>query len=205
MDTIHKIVHGVETLKIRSNFNAFYSLPHVGDYKFSARTSNFHGWLRCDGSALSIVDFPELHDIIGTSFGNNGAGTFRLPNVRGRVPAAIGTSTAGNHVLGESIGAETHILTEPEMPSHNHTINDPGHFHSGDTFRSGTQNVNNIAGADNAADEGVNTDNVDSAFTSITINDTGADQPHNNMQPTIYIGSLYIFGGVRSENLDPVS
>lgn len=204
MEDIHQIVHAIETLKIRSNYNAYYTLPHVGDYKFSARTANFHGWLKCDGTALQIEDYPELYEVIGTSFGNNGAGTFRLPNVRGRVPAAVGTSTAGNHTLGETIGAETHTLTVDQIPSHNHTINDPGHIHSGDTYRSGTQNVNNIAGNDNAADEGVATDNVNSAFTGITINNTGGGQSHNNMQPTIYVGSLFIFGGVQSDKLDPI-
>jgi microcystin-dependent protein len=204
MEDIHRIVHNIETLKIRSNYNAFYTLPHVGDYKFSARTADFHGWLKCNGAALNIADFPQLYAIIGTTFGNNGAGTFRLPNASGRVPGAIGTSTAGNHTLGQAIGAETHTLTIDEMPTHNHTITDPGHIHSGDTFRSGTQNVNNVAGADNAADEGVSTDNVDSAFTGITINNRGGNQAHNNMQPTIYIGSLFIFGGVFSDVVDPI-
>lgn len=205
MEDIHQIAHAVETLKIRSNYNAYYTLPHVGDYKFSARTANFHGWLKCDGSVLQIQEYPELYEVIGTSFGNNGAGTFKVPNVRGRVPAAIGTSTAGNHALGEVIGAETHTLRVEEIPSHNHTITDPGHIHSGDTFRSGTQNVNNVAGADTAADEGVSTDNVNSAFTGITINNTGGGESHNNMQPTIYIGTLFIFGGVRSSELDPIA
>lgn len=204
MEDIHRIVHNIETLKIRTNYNAFYTLPHVGDYKFSARTEDFHGWLLCDGSPLMIATFPQLYEVIGTSFGNNGAGTFRLPNATGRVPAAIGASTAGNHPLGEVFGAETHTLTVNQMPSHNHTITDPGHIHSGDTYRSGTQNVNNVAGADNAADEGVSTDNVDSAFTGITINNNGGGQAHNNMQPTIYIGNLFIFGGVFSDIIDPI-
>lgn len=206
MEDIHQIVHAIESLKIRTNYNAYYTLPHVGDYKFSARTTNFHGWLKCDGSALQIEDYPELYEVIGTSFGHNGAGTFRVPNVRGRVPAAVGTSTAGNHILGETIGAETHTLIVNEMPSHNHTITDPGHFHTGDTYRSGTQDVTNIAPNANAADEGVlNDGTVDSAFTGITINNNGGGQPHNNMQPTIYVGSLFIFGGVRSDKLDPVA
>lgn len=206
MEDIHQIVHAIESLKIRTNYNAYYTLPHVGDYKFSACTTNFHGWLKCDGSALQIADYPELYEVIGTSFGHNGAGTFRVPNVRGRVPAAVGTSTAGNHILGETIGAETHTLIVNEMPSHNHTITDPGHFHTGDTYRSGTQDVTNIAPNANAADEGVlNDGTVDSAFTGITINNNGGGQPHNNMQPTIYVGSLFIFGGVRSDKLDPVA
>ncbi len=204
MEDIHRIVHGIETLRLRTNYNSFYTLPHVGDYKFSARTANFHGWLKCDGSALNIEDYPQLYEVIGTSFGHNGAGTFRLPNCSGRVPAAIGTSTAGNHTLGQSIGAETHTLTVNEMPSHNHTINDPGHYHTGDTYRSGNQSTDNAFGTESAADTGVSTDNVDNAFTGITINNNGGGQAHNNMQPTIYIGSLFIFGGVFSDVIDPI-
>lgn len=204
MEDIHQIVHAVETLKIRTNYNAYYTLPHVGDYKFSARTANFHGWLKCDGSTLNVEDYPELYEVIGTSFGDDGEGTFNLPNVRGRVPAAIGTSTAGNHTLGERIGAETHTLTIDEMPSHNHTITDPGHTHTGDTYRTGNQSTDNAFGTETAANETTTTDSVDSAFTGITINNTGGGQSHNNMQPTIYIGSLFIFGGVRSDKLDPI-
>lgn len=42
------------------------------------------GWLLCDGRALPCRDFRVLHAVIGTAFGDNGPGTFCLPDLRGR-------------------------------------------------------------------------------------------------------------------------
>lgn len=202
METIPHMAHSVEMLKRAANFNSYYTLPHVGDYKFSARTDDFHGWLKCDGRAVTIEAFPNLYDIVGTSFGNNGAGTFRLPNLKGRVPGAIGTSTAGNHPLGEAVGAETHVLTEAQMPVHSHAITDPGHFHGGDTYTAETQGVS--FGGVSAADEPLSDGNTASATTGITINTAGSNQAHPIMQPTLFIGDMFIFGGVRTDRTDPI-
>lgn len=200
--SLPQLAQGFHQLADMVNHRTYYSIPHVGDYKFSAQSTDFHGWLKCDGRLLNVAEFPVLYDVIGTSFGDDGEGTFALPNVRGRVPGAIGISTASNHVLGQEIGAETHTLITDEMPAHTHTITDPGHIHSGDTYRTGTQGVTD--GFSSAADEGTDTDNVNSATTGITINSTGGGLPHNNMQPTVYIGSMFIFCGVQSIGVDPI-
>ena len=42
-----------------------------------------HGWLRCDGSAIRRDDYPELYNIIGTTYGaGNGSTTFNLPDLK---------------------------------------------------------------------------------------------------------------------------
>lgn len=202
MISLPQLSQNMHQLQAMVNHRTYYTIPHVGDFKFSARPVDYHGWMKCDGRPLNIDEFETLYDIIGTSFGNNGAGTFRLPNVQGRVPAATGTSTAGNHPLGQSMGAETHTLTTDEMPSHNHTITDPGHLHSGDTFSSGTQDVGGTGNT--AADDTTSSDNVDSASTGITINNNGGGLPHNNMQPTVFIGNMFIFAGTQAIAVDPI-
>lgn len=213
LDNLTFITNAIEFLKNRINFNATYTLPNVGDYKFSAQTDDFNGWLKCDGRILNIDEYVGLYEVIGTSFGDDGEGTFQLPNLQGRVPGVIGQSVGQDHTLGEAIGAETHTLTIDEMPVHNHAITDPGHTHnitdpghthSGDRYTTGVQDTDNAFGTQQAADNNFQTGNVNSsttgitintATTGITVNNRGGGQPHNNMQPTIYIGSMFIFSG----------
>lgn len=42
------------------------------------------GWLECDGRALSKVDYSDLYDVIGVTYGNgDGISTFNIPDMRG--------------------------------------------------------------------------------------------------------------------------
>lgn len=82
------------------------------------------GYLECDGSALSRVDYSELFSVIGTTYGDgDGSTTFNLPNLNGRV--VIGTSH--DYSVGDNGGEESHSLIALEMPSHIHLI--PEHTH----------------------------------------------------------------------------
>jgi microcystin-dependent protein len=215
----------------------YYSQAVIGDYKSCARNDDHLGWLVCDGRLVNREEHNALFEVVGTSFGSTDSTNFRLPDLRGRVFGGLNQSGNRNNTfsernLGSATGAETHTLTIGEMPSHNHAITDPshahnitdpshahnitdpGHVHSGDTYRIGTQTVNDIAGGDTAADEGVANDDVDSATTGITVNNAttgvtvnnnttgitinnrGGDLAHNNMQPTLFAGNIYIFAGV---------
>lgn len=45
------------------------------------------GWLEADGRALAKTDYPDLYAVFGTAYGGRRVGrTFRLPDLRGRVP-----------------------------------------------------------------------------------------------------------------------
>lgn len=93
---------------------------------------------------------------------------------------------------------------------HNHTLNDPGHTHSYEN------NINNQA-TDNAFSTETAADDADlskitgSSFTGITLDPsgnhrheahrTGGSQPHNNMQPTVFLGNLFIYSGRVNKNV----
>ena len=47
--------------------------------------------LLCDGSAYPSSAYPDLFAKIGTTFGQNGAGTFRVPDFKNRVPRGVGS------------------------------------------------------------------------------------------------------------------
>jgi len=83
------------------------------------------GWLVCDGSTLDKVDFPELFDIIGNTYGNVDP-DFDLPDLRGRVGVGLDGVSAGvltgNNSAGDTGGEEDHILTVAELPDHQLTL-----------------------------------------------------------------------------------
>lgn len=110
------------------------------------------GYLLCDGGEVLISDYPELFNVIGFTYkpANQlvGAGTFALPDFRGRFPLGRDNMDNGNTVLdrdgisrdagggsanvvkdatadvvsGKS-GAESVSLVTANLPDHEHTLN----------------------------------------------------------------------------------
>lgn len=108
-------------------------LPIAGMMPY-AGTSAPLGWLLCDGSAVSRVTYADLFAVIGVIYGiGDGATTFNLPNLNGRVPVGAGSYTDSvsgpiTRSLGQVGGAEAHVLTTAQMPTHSHIIN--SHLHA---------------------------------------------------------------------------
>jgi len=146
-------------------------------------------WMYCDGQLLRIMDFQALYSLFGNIYGGDGRTTFALPDLRGRVPVHAGTGpglTTKN--LGEKAGWEYITLDQTQMPNHTHAaitklqakeeanVDDPTN-----NFIAGTGNQ--IFGS--SADIQLNSNAVE-----VTLQATGGNQPHYNMQP--YLGLNYI-------------
>jgi len=141
------------------------------------------GWIICDGRSLATADYPSLYSAIGYTYGGSGS-NFNIPDLRGRVAAGknnMGTQGDANRIttggagfngdiLGETGGAETHILTDAQMPSHNHGV----------TLRGGSEG--NLSGIGQ-----VSTANDWSSTASTNTSPAGSDNAHNNVQPTIIL------------------
>ena len=170
----------------------------VADMKISARTADHNGWLVCDGRLVSTTTYATLFGIVGYSYGGSGS-TFKLPDLRGRVAGGIGQGSGlTNRVIGANVGAETHTLSTSEMPSHTHNVSDPGHYHLSMIARDNGDfsNESNQAPAGDSWTTGLKWGKeTGSSYTGISINNTGSNSAHNNMQPTQFVGNYFIYAG----------
>lgn len=177
--------------------------PTVGDTKMSVATTDHLGWMLCDGRSLLKSDYLFLFNVIQYTYGGSGT-TFNLPSPAGRVLGVAGSGSGlTTRAFGSNVGAETHTLTIAEMPTHTHGVNDPGHTHTGTTnaagYGTGEQAVNTLTTQADAADSTGNhahTFTTSNAFTGITNSNAGLSNAHNNMQPTLFFGNMFVFSGI---------
>jgi microcystin-dependent protein len=139
------------------------------------------GYLLCTGQSISTTTFASLFSAIGYTYGGSG-GFFNVPNLQNRVPVGKGTGTFAT--LNSTGGAETHILTVNEMPSHTHTQNAHDHLGSwNQTFVAGggLSVVANLPGG---------SANFNIGATTATNQNTGGGAAHNNLQPYIVLNYI---------------
>lgn len=95
------------------------------------------GWLPCDGREVFIVDYTDLHLIIGTRYkANPTIGKFALPDLRGRFPLGMDnmgtTQGSANRVtnenadtLGGTAGVDKKLIEVENLPEHEHDLRGP--------------------------------------------------------------------------------
>ena len=76
------------------------------------------GFEVCDGRSLSRTDHAALFAVIGTRFGSDGAGTFKVPDFRRR--QAVGRSSGAE--VGTQTGSEVTVMAEANLPEHTHPV-----------------------------------------------------------------------------------
>lgn len=154
-------------------------------------------------TALSSIGLSVLYPVgslyFNASDGTNpatllGFGTW-VSFGAGRVPIGVGTfqdsrGEVRTFAAGDEGGAYQHLLVEAEMPDHTHTG-------STDTAGSHTHSVSVFTGEatggdvpwvnHNTSNSSVITSGAGDHTHSLTIDSTGGDTPHNNMQPYIAV------------------
>lgn len=183
------------------------------------------GWLLAYGQAVSRTTYANLFAAIGTTYGaGDGSTTFNVPDLRGRVIAALdnmGGTDAGRldwaNTLGTNGGAQTVALAAGNIPTHTHAINhdhplggshshtinisDPGHSHTIDTLSrtkaSGTTFNQNVVSF--VADE---TQSTRSATTGISATSSPAEVDLGNFTGTSGDGSPTL-AGTAHQNMQP--
>jgi microcystin-dependent protein len=171
----------------------------IGDLKMSALTNDHEGWILCDGRSLPVASYPHLYDAIGYNFGGSGS-FFNIPNTAGRVLGNVGQAYSGatEWTMGLSAGAEAYFIDISHMPTHNHggfTGISGAHTH---IVPIPNDSGGNSGGQGLDADNGTGTSNISTISNGAhahTIADQGLGAIHPTLQPTIYIGNTFIYGG----------
>ena len=154
-------------------------------------------WKECDGSLLSILAYPPLFDLIGTTFGGDGRKTFAVPDLRGR--AALGSTDPVQ--LGRTSGASTWTLTLGEMPHHHHDVN--VYVSSDDSKLTSKPAPNAFLGRYDVKASGAVAEHfveakvpVDVRMHFNTIAAVGESQPHENRQPFLALRYAIALQGI---------
>jgi microcystin-dependent protein len=134
-------------------------------------------------NALSRITIPDVRGRVTVGKDNMGTDANRI--------TTAGCSIDGNTMLAAG-GAQNHVLTTAQLAAHSHstTVGDDSPDHSHQYSKSGFSAFNKVGGYD---PYGVNVSTVSTAGAStrhshsVTVNNTGSNQAHNNMQPSIIV------------------
>lgn len=162
--------------------------PYIGEIRMYAGNFAPLGWMFCEGQLLSIAEHDTLFMLIGTTYGGDGESTFGLPDLRGRIPIHLGTSTSSGitYTIGEKGGVETVTLTANQIPNHKHVP-------MANNNRGVTNNPSGSVWARSTLHQYAKDINPHEQV-SFQLNSAGGSNPHNNMMPYLcvnFIISLY--------------
>lgn len=129
----------------------------TGDFKLTIQPTAEDGWIVCDDGSIGSEDssasnkrsdecealFKLLWNGISDAYAPVGGGrgasadddwaankSIGLTKMLGRALAVAGNGSGLSlRGIGQTAGAETHVLSNGEMPQHNHGVIDPGHSH----------------------------------------------------------------------------
>ncbi len=89
----------------------------IGIIKLFAGNFAPRGWMFCQGQTLPIAQNSALFALLGTTYGGDGVRTFKLPDLRGRVPIGFGQGPGLSDVVqGQASGSEKVALLGSNLP-----------------------------------------------------------------------------------------
>lgn len=172
------------------------SQPFLGQIQPLAFNFPPKGLAQCDGQLLPIAQYTALFSLLGTAFGGNGMSTFGLPDLRGRAPIHMGTSSGGtSYFMGEQGGADAVTLTVAELPAHSHA------FMGSSADSSKNEPVAGVALAKATRPSGTVPFFYGPMTTAQPLNPAsvggyGQSQSHSNMQPYLAINWCIALAGI---------
>ena len=173
--------------------------PYLGQIKMFAGNFAPRGWAFCDGQLLAISQNDALFSLLGTIYGGDGRTTFALPDLRGRVPVSAGSGPGLTpRTQGAKYGSETVTLNQNQMPSHTHSTTTTSQLAvSTDVGTELNADGQVIANHANAFNPTATDDTILAGVSSIlSLGNSGGNQTHNNMQPSLGINYIIALVGV---------
>lgn len=166
--------------------------PYISEIKLFPFAWPPRSWALCDGTELPVTQNQALYALIRNYYGGSGASTFKLPDLRGRVPVHRGDDWP----LGVDYGVEAVALSEQELPRHYHEIK----------ANSGPGQSAEFTGmvpsaAINAADDAPvaiysTAGQGNTALLNASVTDAGEGKPHSNLQPSLVMSFCIAITGI---------
>lgn len=96
----------------------------MGEIRMFAGNYAPRGWVFCEGQEMDIRRNEALYSILGTFYGGDGTKTFKLPDLRGKLPMHPGgagsvtsTSHPGTAEAGQKVAKSTGGKSDPSTQS----------------------------------------------------------------------------------------
>lgn len=204
---------------------------YVGRVTWNAGATTPPRHLLCAGQAVSRTVYSALFLAIGTAHGSgDGATTFNVPDLRGRIPAGLdnmgGTDANRMSVIGaarntlggtggsQNIQAHSHSLTDPGHThtsgtagahSHTATVNDPGHVHKQLTDQSDGTDAGGPFQVRYGSPSFWENRFTESSTTGISVNIVSASDHSHTISSSVTGISISSAGTGNAENIPPVA
>jgi microcystin-dependent protein len=162
----------------------------IGEIRMVAFNYAPAGWAVCDGSTRTRADYPELFDLLGSTYGGDGTTTFGLPDLQARIPIGDGQGDGlTGRRLGESGGQEAVAVATTEIPGHGHEfLASPD---DGKTHDPGGALIAKQGGIDLYLIATEPNQQLHPAAVSVA----GGSQPHDNIQKFLVLGFVISLKG----------
>jgi microcystin-dependent protein len=179
---------------------------YIGEIRMLSGKSVPNGWALCNGATLQISQYQALFSLIGNIYGGDGAKTFALPNLQGRLPVGYGSAPhLSPRSIGAMFGSEELSLTTAQIPSHSHS------FRASSATAVSESPVGNLiatpdSGPGNApyrqfapmhAADGLLT------FDKSAVTSTGSGAPHPNLMPALAFNFIIALQGIYPDRPAP--
>ncbi len=163
------------------------SEPFMGEIMIAGFNFAPKGWALCNGQLMPTQQNAALFALLGPTYGGDGRSTFALPDLQGR--AAMHHNDA--FPQGLKGGSATITLDTTQLPQHQHNmmaiVVDP------------SVNTNNPAGSlytNSAPAEFYSATLTPTQANPATVTKTGANLPHNNLQPSLVLNFCIALQGI---------
>ena len=170
------------------------STAYLGQIRIFAGNFPPKGHAFCNGQLLAINQNQALFSILGTTYGGNGIQTFALPNLQGTAVLHPGQGPGlSSYVLGQTAGAENVALTTSTMPAHTHPV-------ACNTALGTSPSPSGALWAQGPSTSGrgsqFSTGTPSGTMASGAVSNTGAGQPHTNIQPVLILNYIIALQGI---------
>ena len=166
------------------------SNPFIGEIRMFGGNFAPAGWAFCSGQLMPISENDTLFNLIGTTYGGDGQETFAMPDLQGRIPIHMGTSSEGiNYVIGEKAGVESVTLTTGQIPAHTHPL-------VGTTGAATAGDPSNFVFNETATTEIYTPFPPAVQMNANSVGTAGGSQPHDNMMPFLVVSFIISLFGI---------